>query len=236
MRSNVMYATILALLLLPFGARAGTISGKVKVDGPTPKRKVIDMSKEEACAKDYQADDLPRTENVITGPANTLANVVVYISEGANDEGSVPSQGVTLDQHGCRYVQHITALHVNQKMEVQNSDPVLHNVHPLAQSNREWNLSQPPGSRPMDVKFDQAEFIPVKCNVHPWMHGYIVVLKTNHFAVTDTSGGFSLKGLAPGKYTVTAWHETLGTQQQQVTIGGPNETKTLSFSFKGSGE
>jgi hypothetical protein len=233
MRSELFRTAALVMLLMPSAFWAATISGKVKVDGPTPKRKVIDMSKEPACAKDYPTSDPPKTETVVTGPENTLADVVVYISAGANDEAAVPKESVTLDQHGCVYVSHITVLHVNQTMKVTNSDPATHNVHALAEVNREWNRSQSPGAPPIDAKFDQPEFIPVKCNLHPWMHGYIVVLKTSHFGVTDPTGGFSLKGLPPGKYTVTAWHETLGTQQQEVTIGGANETKTINFTFKG---
>src|SRR6266566_1653677 len=71
-------------------------------------------------------------------------------------------------------------------------------------------------------------YIAVKCNVHPWMHGYFAVLATPHFSVTDTTGAFTLAGLPPGKYTVTAWHERFGTQSQEVTIGGA-ETKTVNF-------
>src|SRR5580704_17419503 len=139
MRLNLFCTVVLGLLLMPSGTWAGTISGKVTVDGPTPKRKVIDMSKEPACAKDYQASDPPRTETVITGPGNTLADVVVYISAGANDEGTEATETVTLDQHGCVYISHITVLHVNQKMKITNSDPATHNVHALAETNREWN-------------------------------------------------------------------------------------------------
>jgi len=237
MRSKNKYLAGLAVLaataLASSMAFAGTISGKVTVDGPTPKQKVIDMSKEPACAKDYPATAPPTTETAVVGPGNTLADVVVYISAGANDEGTVPSQSVTLEQKGCRYIKHVTALHVNQDMQIKNDDPTSHNIHPLAKTNREWNKSQPPGTPPLDAKFDQPEFIPVKCNIHPWMHGYFVVLKTNHFGVTDTDGAFSLKDLPTGKYTVTAWQETFGSSSQDVTIGGANETKSINFVFKG---
>ena len=149
MRTNqVCTAAALALLIAPVSAWAGTISGKVTVDGPVPKQKVIDMSKEPACAKDYPASDPPKTETATVGAGNALADVVVYISAGANDEGTVPPTAVTLDQHGCRYIKHVTALHVNQDMKVTNSDPTSHNIHPLAKTNREWNKSQPPGAPP----------------------------------------------------------------------------------------
>jgi hypothetical protein len=51
------------------------------------------------------------------------------------------------------------------------------------------------------------------------------------FAVTGGDGAFEIKGLPPGTYTLAAWHETLGTQTQTITIGD-RETKTAAFSFK----
>src|ERR1700688_1406937 len=63
------------------------------------------------------------------------------------------------------------------------------------------------------------------------MHAYFAVLKTSHYAVTGDNGAFSLNNLPPGKYTITAWHETLGTQTQEVTITG-NETAPVNFVFK----
>jgi uncharacterized protein (DUF2141 family) len=63
------------------------------------------------------------------------------------------------------------------------------------------------------------------------MHGWQVVLTTSHHAVTGEDGAFSLSGLPPGKYTVTAWQEQFGTQSQDVTISG-TETKAVNFVFK----
>jgi len=159
-----------------------------------------------------------------------LENVVVYISAGA-DDANAPAEAITFTQKGCQYLPHVLAMHTNQDFKVVNDDQTSHNIHPLAKVNREWNKSQPPGSPPIDAKFDQPEFISVKCNIHPWMHGWFVVLKTNHYSISKDDGGFSLPNLPPGKYTVTAWHEDYGTQTQDVTITG-NETKAIDFSFK----
>ena len=76
--------------------------------------------------------------------------------------------------------------------------------------------------------------IPVKCNVHPWMKSYIFVFKNPYFAVTTKDGKFDLSNLPPGTYTIEAWQEKYGVQDQQVTIG-PKESKTVSFTFKASG-
>jgi uncharacterized protein (DUF2141 family) len=80
-------------------------------------------------------------------------------------------------------------------------------------------------------KYDKMEFIPVKCNIHPWMHGTFAVLKNSHYSVSGEDGGFKLPNLPPGKYTISAYHESYGEQTQDVTITG-GETKTINFVFK----
>ncbi|MBZ5528813.1 MAG: carboxypeptidase regulatory-like domain-containing protein [Acidobacteriia bacterium] len=207
----------------------GTVSGKVTYEGTPAKQKPIDMSKEPSCAKAHATPIT--TEAVVTGEGNTLENVVVYISAGAPDGATAPAQAVTITQRGCQYVPHLVALQVNQELKVVNEDQTSHNIHPLAKANREWNKSQPPGSPAFTEKFDKEEFIPVKCNIHPWMHSTFAVMKTSHYSVTAGNGGFTLPNLPPGKYTITAWHESYGTQTQDVTITG-SETKTISFVFK----
>jgi plastocyanin len=222
MRTSKPCIAILLAMLCPALMFGGTISGKVTYTGTPVKQKPIDMSKEPSCAKQHTTP--VTTETVVTGANNTLDNVVVYISANA------PSQAVTFTQKGCQYLPHVIALHTGQELSVINADQTSHNIHPLAKVNREWNKSQPPGSPAIQEKFDQPEFISVKCNIHPWMHGWFVVLKTNRYSISK-DGGFSLPNLPAGKYTVTAWHEDYGTQTQEVTITG-NETKSIDFSFK----
>lgn len=209
-------------------AGGGTINGKITYEGTPAKAKTIDMSKEPSCAKQYSSP--PVTETVVTGPNKALENVVVYISAGAPDEPA-PSQAVTLDQKGCRYIPHVLPMQVNQELKVVNDDQTSHNIHPLAKINHEWNKSQPPGTPPISEKFDKPEMIAVKCNVHPWMHGTFAVLKNSHYAVSKDDGSFTLPNLPAGKYTVTAWHESYGEQTQEVTISG-GETQTINFVFK----
>jgi hypothetical protein len=210
------------------GPSGGSVHGKVTYVGTPAKPKPIDMSKEPSCAKQHAAP--PTTESVLTGPGNSLENVVVYISAGAPDE-SAPGQAVKLEQKGCQYLPHVLAFQVNQAFEIVNDDQTSHNIHPLPRMNREWNKSQPAGFPPISEKYDKPEFILVKCNVHAWMRGYFAVMKNSHYTVTGSDGGFSLPNLPPGKYTITAWHESYGEQSQDVTISG-SEAQTANFAFK----
>jgi len=207
---------------------AGTISGTVTFTGTPPKMKPIDMAKEPSCAKQHATPVM--TENVVTGPNNSVQWAVVYV-ESAEAGGAAATEAARYDQKGCQYIPHVAVLQVNQPLDIYNDDQTSHNIHPLATVNPEWNKSQPPGAPPIHATYAKPEFIPVKCNVHPWMHGYFVVLNTSHYAVTGEDGAFSLKGLPPGKYTVTAWHEKFGKQSQEVTVG-TGETPPVKFVFK----
>jgi plastocyanin len=174
-------------------------------------------------------------ENVVAGANGGLQNVVVYLSEGltGNEASAASSDTPTWDQKGCQYIPHVLALNPNQHFKVVNSDQTSHNVHPLPKpsgSNHEWNKSQPSGASPFDVFWTGEEIaVPVKCNIHPWMHGYMAVVKGPN-AVSDANGSFSLN-VPAGSYTVTAWQEEYGTQTQKVTVAA-GKSATANFTFK----
>jgi hypothetical protein len=210
------------------GPRGGAIMGSVTYTGTPLKAEPINMSKEPVCIKMHPNGLM--TEKVVTGPGNTLQNVVVYISAGS-DISPVPTAPVNFDQQACHYTTHVLAFRAGQDVKISNSDPFSHNIHPIARINREWNRIQPAGTPPFAYSYENEEFIPIKCNIHSWMQAYFVVLKTGHFAVTGEDGRFTLPDLPPGPYTVTAWHETYGTRNQEITIVG-GQTLTVNFVFQ----
>src|SRR5882762_10146717 len=134
---SAILATLSVAAIVTAAPGAGTVTGKVTFTGTPAKAKPIDMSKEPSCAAQHATPQM--TENAVTGPGNTLENVVIYISEGAPAESSAPSSPATFDQKGCHYAPHVLAFQVNQELKVTNSDQTSHNIHPLAKVNREWN-------------------------------------------------------------------------------------------------
>jgi plastocyanin len=170
---------------------------------------------------------------VVLGTNGALQNVFIYVKDGlGNLRFPVPSTPAVLDQKGCRYVPHVLGVQVGQPVEIVNSDPTLHNVHAVPATNQEFNTGQPiQGMKHMHTFSTTEVMVPFKCDVHGWMRAYIGVLDHPFYAVTGADGSFTLKGLPPGTYTVEAWHESLGTQTQSVTIGA-SERKDVGFIFK----
>jgi|SRR5580704_2470560 plastocyanin len=206
------------------------VNGVVKFEGTVPQPSHVDMAGDPQCAKVHPAGAM--AEDILADDNGRLQNVIVFISAGLGDRTfDPPKDAATIEQNGCMYRPHVIAIEANQKLEVVNSDTTTHTVHVLPANNPAWDKPQPPGS-PIEVTFSQPEVaVPVKCDLHPWMRGYVAVFKHPYFAVTGKNGSFELKNLPPGTYTIQAWHEKLGTATQEITIGA-SETKTLEFVFK----
>jgi hypothetical protein len=216
-------------------AGEGSITGMVKLEGTAPHMRPIDMSKDPYCVSQHK-DGPVKLQNVMVGSNNGLENVVLYISDGlpASAASAVPSTEPEFDQKGCMYTPHVMVVNVDQKYKVVTSDQTTHNIHPLpapGSGNIGWNKSQPPGAPPIETSWKAPEVaISVKCNIHPWMHGWHVVVKGPH-AITDDNGNFTMKDVPAGSYTVTAWQEDLGTQTAKVTVAGGQAAKA-DFTFK----
>lgn len=213
---------------------APNVMGTVKLKGAPPHQRAIDMSKEPACAAQHK-DHPITTESIVAGPDGGLANVVVYVSEGwQSGDVAAPVPEPVLNQKGCQYQPHVLALDVNQRFKVNNGDQTSHNVHAIPKAgsaNQEWNRSQSPGAQPIEDSWKAEEVaIHLKCNIHPWMSGYMVVVK-GPYGVSDTKGSYKIENLPPGNYTLTAWQETLGTQTQKVTVTA-EKPATANFTFK----
>jgi plastocyanin len=216
-------------------AANGKITGTVKLDGTPPHMKGIDMSKDPYCVKQHE-NNPAHLELVVVGKDGGLANVVLYISQGltGSEASQKPSSVPVFDQKGCVYTPHVLPMDVGQQYKVVTSDQTAHNIHPEPDpmtGNIPWNRSQPPGAPPIVQSWKAEEVaIPVKCNIHPWMHGYFVVVK-GPYAVTNDSGSYTLENIPPGNYTVTAWQETYGTQTQKVTVAA-GQPASANFTYK----
>jgi hypothetical protein len=209
----------------------GEIKGYVSLDGTPPEPHKIIVTGEPECA---QLNPTPlMSSEVATGDNGALANVAVYVKAGlGNYHFETPTEHAKLAQKNCMYQPRVIALMTHQTLDIQNEDPIQHNVHPSPHENPAFNTTQLINGPPIEKEFDNSELaIRFMCNLHPWMRSYAFVFSHPYFDVTGMTGTFDLKNVPPGTYTIEAWQEKYGTRDQTVTIG-PKETKAITFTFK----
>jgi plastocyanin len=210
---------------------ASSITGTVTFAGKSPNLRPLTMDADPMCAKKHSGP-VPN-ELLVLGNGNTMGNIMVWVSKGlpAGKTWPVPQTPVVLDQQGCQYKPHVMGIMVGQPYKILNSDALPHNVHTLPKVNKPFNRAMPATLKEATTKFDRAEPIfQVKCDVHPWMSAYIGVFTHPFFSVTRTDGKYTISGLEPGTYEITAWHERLGTQTASITVGA-NDKKSQDFKF-----
>ena len=157
---------------------------------------------------------------------------VVYVDAIPGKAFPASTQKPLIDQKGLMFNPRLLVIQVGTTVEFQNDDSVQHNVFwPSVGGNRKLshNLGTWPQGEKRPYKFDQAGVVPLLCNVHPEMSGYIVVSPTPYFAETDAGGNYKIENVPDGKYNVVAWHEGMKTQSKSVDVAGAGKADfTLS--------
>lgn len=219
----------LALLLCADPGIAATITGTVRFEGVAPAMKALDMTPDPGCC----VHDAPvLAEALVLGEGQTMGNIFVQVTAGLPDKDyPVPTEPVVLTQKGCVYSPHVVVVRVGQPLDILNPDGILHNVHSTSTTNPSFNVVMPKFETIITRTFEHTEsFIPFKCDIHPWMSAYCVVVDHPFFDVTAVDGVYSIEGLDAGVYTLEVTHERLGSQTVEVTVGN-DETQTAHITF-----
>jgi hypothetical protein len=128
-----------------------------------------------------------------------------------------------IDQKGLMFSPHIVVVQQGTTVDFLNSDNVAHNVFWTAVGNDKkagHNLGTWPKGEKRAFTFDKAGVVPLLCNVHPEMAGYLIVSPTPYFAETDDSGNYKIKDVPDGSYTLITWHEGAKNASKPVTVEG----------------
>ena len=160
----------------------------------------------------------------ISGKVSGVAGEsVVYVEAPAGKTFPAPTQQPVIDQKGLMFQPHITAVQAGTTVQFLNSDSVAHNVFwPSVGGNKKLthNLGTWPKGEKRPFKFDNPGAVPLLCNVHPEMSGYVVVSPTPYFAKTDKSGEYKIENIPDGSYSLTVWHEGSKNESKHVDVTG----------------
>jgi len=182
-------------------ADGGALTGTVRFVGAPPTLDPIPVNKN----RDVCGETKP-SESLVLGPDHGVKGSVVMI-EGVT-RGKKAGGDVTLDNHKCLFVAHVTAVSPGDRVHVKNSDPVLHNTHAFLGRTTVFNLALPNKDQTIDVtrRLSKSGVVRVLCDAHTHMSAWILVHDNPYVAVTDTHGAFRITDVPPGTYRVTLWH------------------------------
>ena len=214
--SFAMLAVVVLSMNSAVGAEWGTLKGRFVVDGKTPAPAALSVTQDKpVCCK----GGCPNDDSLVVGPQGGLANVVIYVRTKTGqkiavhpDYADAAKKDAVLDNTGCMFAPHVSAVQTGQKLILKNSDPVAHNTNIQPIKNDAQNITIPVGGSGEYV-FKTAETLPTKvvCNVHPWMMSYVIARDDPYVTVSGVDGTFEIKNLpAGGTLEFQLWHERTG--------------------------
>src|SRR6516162_179310 len=228
MRNIVAVMAVAGMTLAGHTASASDITGTITLKGTPPKEKEITPLKDDATCGKFHTE-MPTTHFYVVGSKGELADVIVSLQGVPGKSTGASAAPALLDQKGCEYIPQILAVQTEQKIQVKNSDPVLHNIHDLPNpdsGNKEQNMAQMPNGPELSFTFAKPEmFLKFKCDVHPWMFAWVSVFDHPYFAVSGKDGTFKIANVPAGKYTLKAAHRKAGVATQEIEVKDGEPTK-----------
>ncbi len=200
------------------GAEFGDLVGQIVYDGEAPAPAAINVTKDQ----DYCGPHMLVNEELLVDPETKgIANVVIFINSKVDDKAIHPdvlkahaeeAAKMKLDNVNCRFEPHVLPLwFTKQELELHNTDKIGHNSNLAPIGDKAVNpLLAEGASLAYSFKKKQRAPVPVTCNIHPWMKGYIVVRDNPYTVVTPKDGKFSLANIPVGKHEFLVWHEKCG--------------------------
>ena len=211
---------VIAVLLMPGSAFCASIKGVAMFSGKIEQLKPYKTGKyKKACGS-----DIPNESMLIDNKGVRNSVISLHGKKLKKKSGEYK-----LNQKQCQYKPHVIAIPVNSELKIHTSDPINHNIHTYSFENDPINIMFLPGQDAYSQEMEEAEIIKVECDLHNWMRAWIVVTPNAYSTVSDSDGSFEIPDVPPGKYELTAWHETLGSITKSITVG--NDGFNINFDF-----
>lgn len=203
----------------------GHLRGKIVVTGELPKVKKKQIPKDLAICSEGKSGLLD--DSLRIDPAGGLADVFVMLINEENP-GDLPihpayrlqqDQPVTLEFSNCRLRPHAACLLASQDLILKNRDEVGHHCQIDGLHNHDNLLIA--RSSEYALQFQQAERIPLKvrCGIHPWIDGLILIKDHPYNVLTQTDGQFEIRNLPPGTWKFMFWHSKTGYLKEMHVSG-----------------
>ena len=198
----------------------GAIQGKVVYHGPVKTRTVLPTKDKNVCG------GIRKEPLVVVGEDGAVRDSVVFLKDVAAGKPwpEATAARPVLDQEKCRFEPHVQVAR-RGRIDIVNSDPVLHNTHGYYGKRTAFNVALPIQGGKVTKLLRSPGEVRIDCDAHGWMLAWIYVVDNPYFAQTGEDGAFSITDVPPGEYTLAVWQETLGLAEMPVTVAADGTTE-----------
>jgi plastocyanin len=204
-----------------------TIKATVDFSGKAPEMKVPAKRKDAEVCKDKEIK-----YNAVLVDGGKFQDVFVRLANGSA-KGDWKGKGGEIDQTDCMYAPRIQGVIAGSDITIKNGDATLHNVHTYRGAESWFNQAQPKGSDALKKDLEDPSIIKFTCDVHPWMHGFVVVTDHPFFAVSGKDGVATIEKVPAGDYDIEAWHSQFGLKKAKVKVED-GKAAEVKFSYDGT--
>jgi plastocyanin len=167
---------------------------------------------------------------------NLLSDAAVWLEgEKYKPESGLSPDMFSMGQKDRTFTPHILIIPQGAKVEFPNFDSILHHVYSFSKP-RPFELKLYRDTPKSEIAFENEGVVELGCNIHDWMLGYIIVVNSSHYAVTNSQGLANID-VAPdllGSVTLNVWHERFEKleQSEQLTIVLKTSSQKLTYTIK----
>ena len=197
----------------------GRIKGVVRLQGAVPAQAFEAIGENQNVCGDRVA-----TTRLAVGKEKGVQHAFVYLDGVPSSDAVRPRGSLLLDQKDCQYVPHALVVPAGSKIDITNSDPILHNVHAHQITDQGqttlFNIAQPVKGQVTTVESQlRPGIIHLTCEAgHPWMSGYVFVANHPYVTLSGNDGEFVIDGVPPGTYRIKMWHEGVKLKRNIKTL------------------
>ncbi|PIR16778.1 MAG: hypothetical protein COV46_06920 [Deltaproteobacteria bacterium CG11_big_fil_rev_8_21_14_0_20_49_13] len=204
----------------------GSITGEIKLEGKRPPKKAAPAIVE------YQGPcGTRRSTEIVRLWKNRITDVTLWLTREKGSGPNLLSGTPAAVGQSCEFMPKMLPAVPGSIVRVINNDPYTQWLLVEEEGFKKRQIMQEPEGEPVELEVKKGKVIHLSSGFYPWMEAWIrPVPKLFAVAATKWDGLFEFNDIPPGKYTIHAWHSSLGETSEEVIVeAGEKDKVEIAF-------